>query len=43
VILDLANAAHPKIASRFDQELTGGVHNMFATNDYLFGISNGDK
>jgi len=43
VILDLANPAHPKIASRFDQELTGGVHNMFATNDYLFAISNGDK
>jgi hypothetical protein len=43
VILDLANPAHPKIASRFDQELTGGVHNMFATNDHLFAISNGDK
>ena len=43
VILDLADPAHPKIASRFDQELTGGVHNMFATNDHLFAISNGDK
>jgi hypothetical protein len=43
VILDLANPAHPKIASTFDQELTGGVHNMFATNDYLFALSNGDK
>jgi hypothetical protein len=43
VILDLANPAHPKIASTFSQELTGGVHNMFATNDYLFAISNGDK
>ena len=43
VILDLANAAHPKVAATFDQELTGGVHNMFATNDHLFALSNGDK
>ncbi|HEX9582670.1 MAG TPA: Ig-like domain-containing protein [Gemmatimonadales bacterium] len=43
VILDLATPAHPRIASTFDQELTGGVHNTFATNDYLFAISGGDK
>lgn len=43
VILDLANPAHPKIASTFEQELTGGVHNMFATNEHLYAISNGDK
>ena len=43
VILDLANPAHPKIASTFDQELTGGVHNVFATNDHLFAISGGEK
>ena len=43
VILDLAVPAHPKIASTFNQELTGGVHNMFATNDYLFAISGGAK
>jgi hypothetical protein len=43
VILDLANPAHPKIASTFDQELTGGVHNMFATNDHLFAVSGGQK
>src|ERR671920_1700159 len=43
VILDLATPAHPKIASTFDQELTGGVHNMFATNDHLFAVSGGDK
>jgi len=36
VILDLATPAHPKVASTFDIELTGGVHNMFATNDHLF-------
>ncbi len=43
VILDLATPAHPKVAATFSQELTGGVHNMFATNDYLFAISGGDK
>ena len=43
VILDLAVPAHPKIASTFDQQLTGGVHNAFATNDYLFAISGGEK
>lgn len=43
VILDLATPAHPKVAATFNQELTGGVHNMFATNDYLFAISGGAK
>jgi hypothetical protein len=43
VLLDLANPAHPKIAATFDQELTGGVHNMFATDSHLFAISGGDK
>jgi hypothetical protein len=43
VILDLADPAHPVVASSFDEQLTGGVHNMFATNDYLFAISGGDK
>jgi hypothetical protein len=43
VILDLSTPAHPKIASVFDRELTGGVHNMFATDDHLFAISGGQK
>jgi hypothetical protein len=43
VILDLANPAHPTIASTFDEELTGGVNNMFATNDHLFAVSGGAK
>jgi hypothetical protein len=43
VILDLADPAHPKVASTFDQELTGGVHNAFATDDYLFAVSGGSK
>jgi hypothetical protein len=43
VILDLATPAHPRVASIFEEELTGGVHNAFATNDYLFAVSGGDK
>lgn len=43
VILDLANPAHPKIAANFDEDLTGGVHNAFATNDLLYAISGGMK
>jgi hypothetical protein len=43
VILDLADPAHPKVASTFDEDLTGGVHNMFATNTHLFALSGGDK
>jgi hypothetical protein len=43
VILDISTPAHPKIASTFDQNLTGGVHNVFATDDYLFAVSGGSK
>jgi hypothetical protein len=43
VILDISVPSHPKIASTFDQNLTGGVHNMFATDDYLFAVSGGQK
>ncbi|MBI4545082.1 MAG: Ig-like domain-containing protein [Gemmatimonadetes bacterium] len=43
VILDLSNPAHPTIASVYEQGLTGGVHNMFVTNDYLFALSAGEK
>ena len=43
VIMDLADPNHPTIASVFDDGLTGGVHNMFATEEYLFALSGGDK
>jgi len=43
VILDLATPAHPTIAATFDQELTGGVHNAFPTENYVFALSGGDK
>jgi hypothetical protein len=43
VLLDLATPAHPRVAATFSQELTGGVHNMFATDQYLFAVSGGAK
>jgi hypothetical protein len=43
VFLDLADPAKPKVSSTFDIELTGGVHNMFATEDHLFAVSGGAK
>jgi hypothetical protein len=43
VLLDLKNPAKPEIASSFDVELTGGVHNMFATDEHLFAVSGGSK
>ncbi|NND84332.1 MAG: hypothetical protein HKN46_04200 [Acidimicrobiia bacterium] len=44
VILDMADPANPVIASTFDSNgVTGGVHNMFATDDYLFALAGGDK
>lgn len=44
VILDLEDPAHPRVASTFEGNgVTGGVHNMYATNDYLFALAGGDK
>lgn len=43
VIVDLSDPRDPEIASNYDDGLTGGVHNLFATDDYLFALSAGDK
>ncbi|MDH3223621.1 MAG: Ig-like domain-containing protein [Gemmatimonadota bacterium] len=44
VILDLADPAHPRIASEVtDHGLTGGVHNAFPTDTHVFALANGDK
>jgi hypothetical protein len=43
VFLDLKDPARPTISSTFETELTGGVHNMFATTDHLFAVSGGAK
>jgi hypothetical protein len=43
VILDMADPRNPVVASFFDEGITGGVHNMFAEDDYLYALANGDK
>ncbi len=44
VILDLADPAHPVIAAEVtDYGLTGGVHNAFPTDEYVFALAGGDK
>ncbi len=43
VILDMADPRNPEVASIYEDGITGGVHNMFATDDYLYALSDGDK
>ena len=43
VILDLADPANPEILSRFDDELTGGVHNVFLHEGHIYAINNGRR
>ena len=44
VLVDLADPMNPTIAGYIDDDrITGGVHNMFATDDYLFALAGGDK
>jgi hypothetical protein len=43
VILDLVDPRNPVVASVYEDGITGGVHNMFAEEDYLYALSDGDK
>lgn len=43
VLVDLADPRNPVVASVFDEGITGGVHNLFAEDDHLYALSNGDK
>jgi hypothetical protein len=43
IVLDLSTPAHPTVASIIQEDLTGGVHNVFATERYLYALSGGDK
>jgi hypothetical protein len=43
VILDLESPRHPTIASEFSDQLTGGVHNAWPENDYLYALSGGQR
>ena len=43
VIVDMAIPSKPKVATIYEDGITGGVHNMFADDDYLYALSDGDK
>jgi hypothetical protein len=43
VIVDMSIPSAPKVASIYEDGITGGVHNMFAADDYLYALSDGDK
>ena len=43
VILDVSNPRDVKILSRFDDELTGGVHNVFIYENHVYAVNNGRR
>lgn len=44
VLVDLSDPLNPVVAGYIDDpRITGGVHNMFAQDDYLFALAGGDK
>jgi len=43
LILDVTDPANVKIISRFDDGLTGGVHNVFLYEDHIYAINNGRR
>ena len=43
VVLDVSNPRDVKILSRYDDELTGGVHNVFIDNNHVYAVNNGQR
>ncbi|NVK82804.1 MAG: hypothetical protein HWE21_00705 [Cytophagia bacterium] len=43
VIIDVKNPRDAKIISRFDENMTGGVHNVFIYQDHIYALSGGQK
>jgi hypothetical protein len=43
VILDVSNPRDVQVISRYDEELTGGVHNVFISNNHIFAVNNGRR
>ncbi|MEZ4417719.1 MAG: Ig-like domain-containing protein [Gemmatimonadota bacterium] len=41
VILDCSDPRNVEILSTFDDELTGGVHNLFIYQDHVYAVNNG--
>ena len=43
VILDVSNPREVKILSTFDDQLTGGVHNIFVDNEHVYAVNSGRR
>jgi hypothetical protein len=43
VILDVSNPRDVQTISTFDDELTGGVHNLFVYQDHVYAVNNGRR
>ncbi|MDP6339853.1 MAG: hypothetical protein QF842_05955 [Candidatus Marinimicrobia bacterium] len=43
VVLDVSDPYHVKILSAFNDDLTGGVHNVFIYEDHVYAVNNGRK
>ena len=43
VIIDVRNPHKASIISTFDEELTGGVHNVFIYKNHIYALSNGER
>ncbi len=43
VILDVSDPRNVKILSRFDDQLTGGVHNVFIHDNHVYAVNNGRR
>ena len=43
VVLDVSNPSEPKQLSGFDDELTGGVHNVFISKNHVYALSAGRR
>ena len=43
VIIDVSNPREAEIISRFDENLTGGVHNVFIYEKHIYALSGGQK
>jgi hypothetical protein len=43
VILDVSDPSNVSIISEFDDELTGGVHNVFIYDRHIYAVNNGQR
>lgn len=43
IILDVSNPRDVREIAAFDEGLTGGVHNVFIDQDYLYAVNNGTR